>query len=125
MERHHMNCLTCGKALEGRSDKKYCNNHCKSALQYANRKREEHLFFKIDRQLKLNRKLLKQHNKSGKSMVRKEELVNQGFDPNYFTNYWKNSKGKVYLFCYEYGFMEIEDNGKDKYLLVQWQNYME
>jgi hypothetical protein len=30
----------------------------------------------------------------------------------------------VYLFCYEYGFMKQQENGKSKYVLVQWQPYM-
>ena len=118
-------CLACEKPLEGRSDKKYCNNHCKSALQYKSRLKEESQFFKIDRQLKTNRKLLKLHNRSGKTTVRKSEFLQHGFNPSYFTNYWKNSKGQVYLFCYEYGFKEVVDNGKKKYLLVKWQEYMD
>jgi len=31
-------------------------------------------------------------------------LIDQGFNPKFFTHYWKNNKGDVYLFCYEYGF---------------------
>jgi hypothetical protein len=60
----------------------------------------------------------------GKSMLRKNVLEEEGFDPNFFTHFWKNSKGEVYLFCYEFGFMALKDNNKDKYLLVMWQNYM-
>jgi len=124
MESKHRICLNCGKELMGRSDKKYCNYYCKSALQYLTRKKEETLFFQIDRQLKKNRSLLKQFNKSGKTVIRKSEMLDLGFNPMYFTHYWKNTKGQVYLFCYEYGFLEILDNSKAKYLLVQWQNYM-
>jgi len=31
----------------------------------------------------------------------------------------------TYLFCYDYGFIARQDNGKDKYLLNQWQDYMD
>jgi hypothetical protein len=64
-----------------------------------------------DKQLKLNRRLLKNFNKAGKAVIRKEELLLEGFIPNHFTQYWKNKKGDVYLFCYEFGFLEKKENG--------------
>jgi hypothetical protein len=36
----------------------------------------------------------------------------------------KNQKGDVYLFVYEYGFLKRKENGKDKYVLILWQEYM-
>jgi hypothetical protein len=81
-------------------------------------------FFKVDKQLRQNRKLLKAYNKAGKATVRAETLIKEGFDPNFFTHYWKNKKGDVYLFVYEYGFLKRQERGKDKYVLIQWQEYM-
>ena len=72
----------------------------------------------------MNRKLLKQYNKAGKSIVRKEELLKVGFNPNRFTHYWKNKKGDVYLFCFEFGFLEKKEGSKQKYVLIKWQDYM-
>lgn len=118
-------CPVCELKILGRSDKKFCSLKCKSAYQYQQKKSEEVLFYKIDKQLKKNRKLLKAYNKSGMSTVRKGRLLKEGFDPNYFTHYWKNNKGEVYLFCYEYGFLKKEINQKMKYILVTWQSYME
>lgn len=117
-------CLHCNSKIIGRSDKKYCSIHCKSAHQYQKRKSEEVLYYKIDKQLKTNRKILKAYNKSGMSTVRKEKLLSEGFDPNYFTHYWKNHKQQVYLFCFEYGFLVLNENKKKKYLLIKWQDYM-
>jgi hypothetical protein len=85
---------------------------------------QDSLYRQIDKQLKTNRRILKEYNKAGKATVRKTVLLNVGFDPKYFTHYWKNKKGDVYLFCYEYGFLKKTENGKDKYVLVQWQDYM-
>tara|TARA_R110002049_G_C9030223_1_gene551978 strand:- start:95 stop:346 length:252 start_codon:yes stop_codon:yes gene_type:complete len=79
----------------------------------------------VDRQLKINRKLLKKYNRSGYTTIRRSELMAEGFDPKFFTHYWKNQKGDVYLFVYEYGFLKLEDKGKEKYVLVLWQDYME
>tara|TARA_R110001583_G_scaffold60229_1_gene179057 strand:- start:251 stop:511 length:261 start_codon:yes stop_codon:yes gene_type:complete len=80
---------------------------------------------KVDNQLKLNRKILKIYNRAGKAVVRSKILLDLGFDPKFFTHYWKNSKGEVYLFVYEYGFLGKRENGKEKYILVTWQDYME
>ncbi len=64
--------------------------------------------------MRLNRKLLKEYNKAGKSVVRSKVLLDFGFDPNFFTHYWKNQKGEVYLFVYEYGFFEKNGERKGK-----------
>jgi len=118
-------CLECEKEIKGRKDKKYCNQYCKSAFQYKNNKANEDSFYTdVLKQLRLNRKLLKLYNKSGKSIVRKEELLKEGFDPNRFTHYWKNNKGDVYLFCFEFGFLEKNEGSKQKYVLIKRQDYM-
>ena len=118
-------CLNCQEEIIGRSDKKYCNDYCKSNFNYEqNKKKENSLFKQIDLQLKLNRRLLRDFNRAGKSTIRKEKLEAAGFNPNYFTHFWKNSKGLVYLFCYEYGFLKLTENGRTKYVLVEWQPYM-
>lgn len=117
-------CPHCNSEIIGRSDKRYCSAHCKSAYQYKKLKSEETLYYSIDKQLKTNRKLLKAYNKSGMSTIRKEKLLSEGFNPKYFTHYWKNNNGQIYLFCYDYGFLQINKNNKEKYLLITWQEYM-
>ncbi len=89
-----------------------------------NQNKPDRIFTRIDKQLKLNRIILKSFNKGGKSIVRKSKLVKEGFDPNFFTHYWKNQKGAVYLFCYEFGFLHKREKEIDKYVLVDWQDYM-
>lgn len=120
------NCLACRKEIEGRVDKIFCDTHCKSSYHYKKKKANSYSLFKeIDLQIKQNRKLLKHYNQAGKATIRKDVLVRAGFNPKYFTHYWKNQKGDVYLFCYEYGFLAKTEHKKDKYVLVKWQGYME
>lgn len=119
-------CLNCKEKSEGRLGKKFCSEYCKSNYNYEKNKLKENTFFKkVDQQLKFNRKLLRQYNKAGKSTVRAEVFIAEGFNPKFFTHYWKNQKGDVYLFCYEYGFLKRTENNRSKYVLVQWQKYME
>ena len=119
-------CLSCAKKIEGRIDKLFCSPYCKSSYHYIkNRKEEKTRFKKVDEQLKRNRNILKHYHKTGKTTLLKSELIEKGFNPNYFTNYWKNKKNEVYLFCYEYGFLSIGNNSSKKYVIVDWQDYME
>lgn len=118
-------CLHCSKELSGRTDKKFCDPQCKSAYQYQIEKQNPERFYnKVDNQLKLNRKLLKEYNKGGKVTIRSNVLLELGFNPNFFTHYWKNQNGQVYFFIYEYGFLIRKENGKEKYVLILWQDYM-
>lgn len=118
-------CIACGKIVFGRSDKKFCDPYCKSNYHYKRALLESPRFYnRVDNQLKLNRKILKNYNKAGKATVRTSILIEEGFDPKFFTHYWKNSKGDVYLFVYEYGFLKTIEANISKYVLVKWQDYM-
>ncbi|MEM6517388.1 MAG: hypothetical protein AAF688_14500 [Bacteroidota bacterium] len=117
-------CAVCGEILRGRTDKKYCSRKCRSVAQYENRLKTETFYLEVDKQLRTNRKILKKYNLSGYTTIRKSEILKLGFNPRFFTHYWKNTKGDVYLFVYEFGFLDLSKNGKDKYLLVKWQEYM-
>ncbi len=118
--------MACEKELKGRSDKKFCDLHCKSSFHYWKSLEEAPRFYnKVDNQLKSNRRILKQYNKAGKATVRASLIKQEGFDPNFFTHYWKNTKGDIYLFVYEYGFLTKKENNTDKFILIKWQTYME
>lgn len=118
-------CLFCNKEFEGRTDKKFCDPYCKSSYHYNQRQKRAGSFYSmVDHQLKVNRRILNKFNKAGKAVVRSEVLTDLGFNPKYFTHYWKNNKGDVYLFVYEFGFISRIENGRKKYVLIKWQDYM-
>ncbi|MEH0157309.1 hypothetical protein V6R21_24560 [Limibacter armeniacum] len=125
MDHIEKHCLSCGKSLTGRAGKKFCDNYCKSVYHYQKTKEDAPDFYhQVSQQLRQNRRILKEYNKAGKATVRCEALLAEGFDPNFFTHYWKNAKGEVYLFVFEYGFLKITEHDRNKYVLVQWQAYM-
>ena len=118
-------CKSCHEVIEGRRDKLYCSDYCKSAFHYQkNLDKTPSIYEHIDKQLKLNRRILQAHNLSGKSTIRAEKLLSTAFDPHYFTHYWKNQRGQVYLFCYDVGFLKLKENGQVKYVIVDWQKKM-
>ncbi len=117
-------CPVCGGSVKGRLGKIYCSTKCKSIAQYERRNFQEQLFIGIDRTLKHNRSILKRYNQSGFTTLRKQQLINEGLDLNYFTHYWRNSAKQVYIFCYDYGYHMFEKDGNEKLVIVQWQDYM-
>ncbi|UKN00182.1 hypothetical protein K6119_10605 [Paracrocinitomix mangrovi] len=117
---------SCSNPVNGRKDRKFCSEYCKTDYHYRQRKKSGKEFFKkqIDDILRTNRKILHDYNQAGKTTVRKEELLKKGFNPRFITHYFKTQQGDTYLFCYDQGFKEVRDNNKDKFLLVLWQEYM-
>ena len=50
-----------------------------------------------------------------------KQLAELGFNFHYFTNIYTTKKGLQYIFCYDMGYREIENN---EYLLVHKQEYV-
>ena len=116
-------CLNCGKPVSGRSDKKFCDLGCKSAYSNKQKKVKEEFVLRVNKQLRVNWKILKTINPKGTSRVRKSFLEGQGFDFKYFTNIYKTTtKGEVYYFTYDVGFKEISST---HVCIVNWQDYMD
>jgi hypothetical protein len=117
-------CLSCNKELIGRTDKKFCDTQCRSTYHNKNRPLHEIVIQKTNSVLRRNRGLLAHFCPSGKSTVRKEVLMQSGYQFETFTHTFPFAKG-TYYFCYDYGFLPIRDKGVEKMLIVQKQGYME
>jgi hypothetical protein len=110
-------CLTCGKLLRGRIDKKFCDVGCKN--EYSNRRqREERVAIKrIDHILKHNRRVLKRGlGEQPTRLVSTRGLLHAGFRFDYHTHQFVNQKCDLYIFCYDYGYLVLDD---DRCLLVK------
>lgn len=125
MELTHQ-CMACGNALVGRSDKKFCDAYCKSSYHYKKSidGQRGSFYNVVNNQLKKNRRILSYYNKAGKAVIRSSTMLERGFNPKFFTHYWRNGKGDIYLFVYEYGFLKRKEHGVEKYILIKWQDYM-
>ena len=117
-------CQQCNVPMSGRVDKKYCSDQCRATA--GNRRKEvdkgEQLIRDINNKLRHNRFVLKQASPEGKTTLRKEVLQQAGFDFGYFTHVYRTKSGNTYLFCYDYGYLHLED---EKILVVNWQPYMQ
>jgi predicted nucleic acid-binding Zn ribbon protein len=102
-------CTDCGMAIRGRSDKRFCDDQCRS--NYNNRSRSENFGFikKLNSILKKNRGILERLNPGGKTRVARDRMLKEGYNFTYHTHSYGTLKGTVYYFCYEYGYLAIEN----------------
>jgi hypothetical protein len=101
-------CLTCGKPLRGRTDKKFCDAGCKNEHNNRLQHEEREAIKAIDRVLKHNRRVLKQwlganHHK----VVSMAELMQSGLRFDYYTHHHTNQRDEQYVFCYDYGYLPL------------------
>lgn len=123
-------CLTCDTPLSGRSDKKFCDDQSRATYNNRNKASHERNLQRLNSRLRRNRTILKSLCPVGKATVRKEVLDEMGFDFRYCTSLFGNP-GKVYFFCYDYGYMPIiersltEQRPIQKVSIIQKQSFMD
>ena len=108
-------CLECGGKITGRSDKKFCSDQCRVAYNNKLNRDETAYMNNVTNIFFIFLRVLMELNLSGKTKVNRDKLNDKGFDFNYFTSQYKTKDGSVYNFCYEQGYLPLENNW---YLLV-------
>ena len=110
-------CLECGEKIIGRIDKKFCSDQCRNVHNNRLNSDATNIVRNINNILRRNRRVLEELNKmSGKTMVSKDTLLSNGYNFSYQTHTYTTKRGDIYHFCYEQGFLFLED--KNLYLLV-------
>lgn len=115
-------CLECHEPIKGRSDKKFCSDSCRNAFNNTFNRDSTNLMRRVNRILRKNRLILSQLNPLGKSKTTKTILVKKGFNFDYHTNTYVTKNGKTYFFCYEQGYLCLEN---EMYALVIKQEYVQ
>lgn len=110
-------CLSCGKTIHGRADKKFCDDYCRNAYNNNLKAASSPLVRNINNALLKNRRILEATlGQEEMQKVTKEKLLQQGFQLKFITHTYTNKKGNIYFFCYEYGYLPLEH---DWYLVVK------
>lgn len=110
-------CLACGKTLQGRADKKFCNDYCRNAYNNNLKSASSPVVRNINNALQKNRRILEAVlDTEEMQKVQKEKLLQQGFRFQFMTHTYTNKKGNTYFFCYEYGYLPLDH---DWYLVVK------
>ena len=108
-------CLDCGEPIKGRADKKFCSDLCRNNYNNKLNSDSVSLVRNINNTLRKNRRIMEEMNPEGKTKTHKSKLLEKGFDFNYYTNIYKTQKGAVYYFCYDQGYLALDN---DVYFLV-------
>jgi hypothetical protein len=108
-------CYECGTEIKGRVDKKFCDDSCRSAFNNKINNENNALVKKVNKILRKNRTILFALNPDGKAKTNKSHLMRAGFNFEYFTHTYTTKEGKTYYFCYEQGYLPLEN---DWYFLV-------
>ncbi|KAA9041493.1 hypothetical protein FW778_05565 [Ginsengibacter hankyongi] len=110
-------CLTCAKPVKGRTDKKFCDDYCRNNYNNQLKSGTTNLIRNINNALGKNRRILENFfGKEDMTKTTKDKLLEKGFQFKYITNTYTNKKGNVYFFCYDLGYLPLEN---DWYLLVK------
>lgn len=109
-------CLDCGSPLRGRTDKKFCDDQCRS--NFNNRMKADcySSIRPVNSILRKNHAILSRLCRGNKVRIKKDELLRNGFNPDYHTHLVQTQNGNTYFFCYEYGYLKLEN---EMFLIVK------
>jgi len=102
-------CLECDEKIVGRIDKKFCSDQCRNAYNNKSKRKVTNFMRKVDGILHKNRRILDEFVPNDKHTVHKDMLMKKGFNFDYLTHTYTTKTGKVYYFCYEMGYLPIEN----------------
>jgi hypothetical protein len=111
-------CLSCQKPVKGRVDKKFCDDYCRNNYNNSLKGTSNNTIRNINNGLRKNRRILEEllGEEEGMKKMHLDKLNQKGFIFKYFTHQYTNQKGNIYHFCYEFGYLPL-DNGW--YLIVK------
>jgi predicted nucleic acid-binding Zn ribbon protein len=111
-------CLTCSKPVKGRVDKKFCDDYCRNNYNNQLKSVTTNLVRNINNALGKNRRILEGLLNNGEEMVKtnRDKLLQLGFQFKYFTHQYNNKKGNTYFFCYDMGYLPLDN---DWFLVVK------
>lgn len=110
-------CQFCNEPLKGRQDKKFCDDACRSAFNNKINCNQTNTMRNINNVLRRNRRILEAlltQVKDTKTKVSEKKIQELGFIFNFHTHTQTSKTGAKYFFCYDYGYMPLNNN----YLIV-------
>jgi hypothetical protein len=119
-------CFHCGKAINGRADKKFCDGSCRHGYFNAHNSVKGYSPFvqRISTLLVKNRRIMAELLIDTEAVkTTKNKLTRLGFDFKYHTNVHTTPQGRTYHYCFDFGYLPLEN---DWYLIVkhQWEGVL-
>ena len=103
-------CPECGDTYEGRRDKKFCCDQCRTGNFNRINADQNKYMRDINNILRKNRRILAQALHKKAHPVRGMSLVEEGFRFSYFTHELPTDKGSTMRYCYEFGYAKVGDD---------------
>ena len=110
------NCPECGRAIIGRLDKKFCSDLCRHSFNNRRRAESGSYIKNVNAILRKNRTVLSELIPLETAKISRNKLYDKGFNFNFITSLYTTKKGTIYYYCYEFGYMPIDN---DYFLLVK------
>ncbi|MBA3971520.1 MAG: hypothetical protein H0X46_05145 [Bacteroidetes bacterium] len=109
-------CLECGDSFKGRIDKKFCSDLCRNSFNNKLKTAATDYYRNVNSTLRKNYKILEELLPEQTAKASRAKLMQKGFNFNFFTNVYTTKKGTNYYYCYEYGYLPIDN---DYFFLVK------
>jgi hypothetical protein len=111
MHANDKRCIECSKPLKGRADKKFCDDLCRNSYNNKLNSDSNACVRNINNILRRNRRIMEEALPAAEEMVKitKQRMLEKGFQFKYLTHTFTNKKGNIYYFCYEYGYLLLEN----------------
>ena len=109
-------CMECRDSFKGRVDKKFCCDQCRNSYNNKLKTASTDYYKTVNSTLRKNYKILEELLPEQTGKASRAKLVQKGFNFNFFTNVYTTQKGSKYYYCYEYGYLPIDN---EYYFLVK------
>lgn len=111
-EKEPKTCLFCEKPVKGRSDKKFCDDYCRAAYNNELKSAANNFIRNVNNALGKNRRILESLLPEGEATAKasRDKLIEKGFLFKYHTHIYNTKTDKTYFYCYEYGYLPLENN---------------
>ncbi len=103
-------CPECGEPIKGRIDKKFCSDMCRNSFNNKNNSDTNNFVRNINNALRRNRRILESTLQGEVSKVPRQKLLDKGFNFSYHTSQSTTKNNHTYVFCYEYGYLPLEND---------------
>jgi hypothetical protein len=103
-------CPECNGVIKGRVDKKFCSDECRNTFNNKVNADSNNFVRNVNNTLRKNRRILQKTLKGETTKIERAKLQERGFSFNFFTNQNTTKNNHTYSFCYEYGYLPIEND---------------
>ena len=92
--------------------KNFCDDMCRNSYNNKLNSNSNAYVRNINNALRRNRRILEQVLPVSEEMskIAKQKMLDKGFQFKYLTHTYVNKKGNIYYFCYEYGYLLLEND---------------